>query len=1049
MSKPRFSSGPVLERLKDFQRKSVDYVFKRLYLDEGNHRFLVADEVGLGKTLVAKGLIAKALEHLWDIEERIDVVYICSNAAIASQNVNRLNVNGDNGFAIASRLTFLPMQVQELAKNKINFISFTPGTTFDMRSRGGRKEERALIYKMLKGARWDVQKGFLNMLQGMVKTPESWRGWCEGWSPTIDRQLARQFRREVKANRALTRRLHECCKKFKRYRKHIPWHDSHDRYVLIGELRLLLAKTCLRALEPDLVILDEFQRFRDLLDGEDEAAELARALFKYPRVRVLLLSATPYKNLSLDHEQDDDHYPDFIRTLSFLYDNEGEVESVKQEISDYRRELFAIAEGDYSRIQQARDRLQHRLLQVMCRTERVGMTRKLDAMMEEPAKKAMPQPEDLDHAATADHAAQAVGAREPIEYWKSSPYLLNFLKHYDLRKKIDAVSKAPPDDLLAAFRKSGNGLLKHRTINQYQKVEAANARMRVLFEDTLGKGMWKLLWLPPSLPYSEPTGVYKDIGSVTKSLVFSAWNVVPDAIATLCTYEAERRMLAGSDKTLRHSELYDKIKPLLRFAKGKDDRLTGMPVIAWLLPSPTLANKIDPLEISLRLGKGKPISADALIHEAEMKCKVLLASLPKGQQGGRPDERWYWAALAMLDGKSELASWCADSDGWVAIDSDNEPGARFRDHIDLFLQAAEEELELGARPDDLPRVLAELAIAGPGVCALRALHRIAPSLEVDNPTILSAAARVADGFRTLFNIPETIGFLRGEGEDIYWRLVLRYALEGNIQALLDEQVHVLVESLGLVDHDQPERVTGVSESLAEALSIRTAQIKVDELTPRGQTIRRTDFNTRCRFALRFGELRDDREGTLARADTVREAFNSPFRPFILASTSIGQEGLDFHTWCHAVVHWNLPSNPVDLEQREGRVHRYKGHAVRKNIAEHYGLTALTEWHCKGDPWEHLFEKAVNDRSADASDIVPFWIYEEGAARIERRVPLMPYSKEVGQLDRLKRSLALYRLVYGQPRQEDLLLHLVDRMSPEAAEQAVTKWRISLAPPIED
>ena len=44
------------------------------------------------------------------------------------------------------------------------------------------------------------------------------------------------------------------------------------------------------------------------------------------------------------------------------------------------------------------------------------------------------------------------------------------------------------------------------------------------------------------------------------------------------------------------------------------------------------------------------------------------------------------------------------------------------------------------------------------------------------------------------------------------------------------------------------------------------------------------------------------------------------------STSIGQEGLDFHTYCHAVVHWNLPSNPVDMEQREGRVHRYKGHA---------------------------------------------------------------------------------------------------------------------------
>ena len=67
-----------------------------------------------------------------------------------------------------------------------------------------------------------------------------------------------------------------------------------------------------------------------------------------------------------------------------------------------------------------------------------------------------------------------------------------------------------------------------------------------------------------------------------------------------------------------------------------------------------------------------------------------------------------------------------------------------------------------------------------------------------------------------------------------------------------------------------------------------------------------------------------------------EAFNSPSRPFALASTSIGQEGQDFHPWCHAIVHWNLPGNPVDLEQRDGRVHRYEGHAVRRNVAARYG-----------------------------------------------------------------------------------------------------------------
>jgi hypothetical protein len=43
--------------------------------------------------------------------------------------------------------------------------------------------------------------------------------------------------------------------------------------------------------------------------------------------------------------------------------------------------------------------------------------------------------------------------------------------------------------------------------------------------------------------------------------------------------------------------------------------------------------------------------------------------------------------------------------------------------------------------------------------------------------------------------------------------------------------------------------------------------------------------------------------------------------------SVGQEGLDIHHYCHAITHWNLPANPVDLEQREGRIHSYKAHAV--------------------------------------------------------------------------------------------------------------------------
>lgn len=162
-------------------------------------------------------------------------------------------------------------------------------------------------------------------------------------------------------------------------------------------------------------------------------------------------------------------------------------------------------------------------------------------------------------------------------------------------------------------------------------------------------------------------------------------------------------------------------------------------------------------------------------------------------------------------------------------------------------------------------------------------------------------------------------------------------------------------------------------------------------------------------------------GTVARLGGVRDAFNSPFRPFVLATTSVGQEGLDFHPYCYRVHHWNLPSNPVDLEQREGRVHRFKGHAVRLNLAERQATIILGTGRALDDPWALMFEQARLEAATD-TDLIPYWIYE-GSVRVERRVPMLPFSREVTRLAWLKRSLTVYRLAFGQPRQDDLLDYL--------------------------
>ncbi|MDN2611254.1 DEAD/DEAH box helicase family protein [Klebsiella pneumoniae] len=339
-----------LTGLKDFQQRTVNYVFQQFYGDKQQNRFLVADEVGLGKTMVARGIIAKAIEHLQDKVDRIDIIYICSNAAIAAQNIKRLNVSNETQFSHSTRLTLLPKQVRSLRKNRINFISLTPNTALDhTRSRGGHKEERAILYRILydlplaKGARRErLRMGMLNLLQATANRP----GWCSAVDQLsvddIDRELAKDFRRQVLDDTELYAQLKEGCECFADNDEDGETHDSELRYALIGKLRSKLASVCLSALEPDLVILDEFQRFKALLDGDDEAALLAKALFEQPDVRVLLLSATPYKMFTLDQEsEEDNHYADFIRTLQFLYNDDSQIKDIQQYLLDHRTALHA------------------------------------------------------------------------------------------------------------------------------------------------------------------------------------------------------------------------------------------------------------------------------------------------------------------------------------------------------------------------------------------------------------------------------------------------------------------------------------------------------------------------------------------------------------------------------------------------------------------------------------------------------------------------------------------------------------------------------------
>jgi hypothetical protein len=94
----------------------------------------------------------------------------------------------------------------------------------------------------------------------------------------------------------------------------------------------------------------------------------------------------------------------------------------------------------------------------------------------------------------------------------------------------------------------------------------------------------------------------------------------------------------------------------------------------------------------------------------------------------------------------------------------------------------------------------------------------------------------------------------------------------------------------------------------------------------------------------------------------------------------------------------------------------------------------------------LFAAARSARAPDQSDLVPYWVYTtEGGAHIERHLPMIPLSKDVDRAEVLRRSLVVYRMAFGQSRQDDLVQYLQRWLTPEQIALAVTELRIDLTP----
>lgn len=892
-----------------------------------------------------------------------------------------------------------------------------------------------------------------NFLQGGVRNHERWRELVAR-AERLDPEIVAKFQQRLDQRPDLLARLTTMAAAFARIDGRAARDAGPEASRLIGDLRSLLASTCIDLVQPDLIILDEFQRFKELLtttDGEvaPEVA-LARQLFSYEtperqRVALLLLSATPYRMFTTGSEsaargiEAEDHYADFLQTLEFLLDSRERFAAVKAAIHDYRRELVQAATGVAHDVCSARDHLQRLLLPVMCRRERVGSTRERDGMIRETRLDAELYPADVGGYLALESLREHLDGNDVIELWKSAPYLLNFGKGYELRRSFD--QKAGDAHVVAAFSARAAVHLDPDAVADYRPIDAGNGRLRLLAQQTIDNDRWRMFWLPPSLPYWPLRGAWQKNPSFTKRLLFSSWNVVPDAVSAWLSYETERRCVgadAGSPGLDYHT--FNKRQArLLRFALRNEEG-GSMMTLALQLPCLSLAS-IHPLALT---------RGDAGVDvRAAMRARIapLLDGLRPDVRERAPDPAWYWAALLLLDPRSEvrefldtLAKRTTTSDAGT----DDEPieglahGAGFVAHVRRAQRVLNREEPLGQWPDDLLEIVADLALASPAILWARTLG----GFGVDDRQRRVLGAEMGEAFRSLFNQPTVTRMLQREDQSRYWHATLEYSIDGNLQAVLDEYAHLLWEPAAWSSTSPNSIAIRITAAAAAAIKTKTSTVHPDYFRPGPDGIHAVrGASIRTHFALRYGAARAGEAAGALRDDVVREAFKSPFYPFVLASTSVGQEGLDFHPWCHSIWHWNLPGNPVDLEQREGRVHRYKGHATRKNVAARHREALLAAWRPGQDPWHTLYDIAERARRPEESELVPHWL-APGDHKVERVIPVLPLSREEQRLQRLKRELALYRVAFGQPRQSELVA-LLDRGAVSLDE--VDSWVLRLEP----
>ncbi|QNK68560.1 helicase-related protein [Variovorax sp. PAMC26660] len=1045
----------ALASLTDFQRASVEAACERL--DGGQslgRRLLVADEVGLGKTLVARGVIASLLKQrlkAGEVRRPLRVAYICSNQALARENERKLAIFHDKD---AERWVSAPnfSRLAELGLRRpaapsgalIELCTLTPATSFTLTQGGGNARERFILWRAVVSAGVDdtpqLERFFSRDYVGAWSDAGKFFQESKGLEPRSLKEFRRMLGTKPSLDDKTTQAAIDAGLSLRSWRalasaigrRSGKAHVFSDLSAVVrAGLRHVFVQCCAGNLGADLFILDEFQRFDDLVRIEPQSGHgtqdtvqqserqliARRVLHEGDGYATLLLSATPFKALSHLGDEDDQkaHSQQITQLLAYLAERDPDT---RQRYEIARQALLQsllclppspLVPGSLPR--EPKHDAESALRHYICRTERAGIERGIDEVFVDRRMRAStPSNAEVASFIALDRLAEALktssispGVADVMSFHKAAPWSLSFLSGYQFRDTLRSHCGVPM--VKEALKKAGAAWIPAAALNNFQidlGQDAPSDRFKQVLEVAAPCGAEQLLWLAPSLPNYAADGPFRDKEGFSKTLLFSSLMAAPRALSSLVSYECERRL---QPKRGKRPSYFDARESSSRAFRSDENAVSA----AWALVYPSAV--LGAVRLSPNGGELCALRA-SIRNRIQTDFDALVAKHGGGTR--RHETRWYAMAPMLLD---RLKGKTDHFDTWARSIARSKVAVARKTQVARMVEAAKgtegADLQLGAPPADLLAFLVDLAIAGPGVCLKRAFDVTWPPGSNDSlETRLMRVSDAALAFVDKMNRVESQLVIRAVLPRARpWVAVVQYAAMGNLQAVLDEYMHLLKPA----NNTMKESVEAFEVAVGTSAVSVTAQSNLP-----GSERRNHDVRFHCHYAVPLGNQRGTEEAGLNRIAHIRASFNSPFWPFMLNSTSIGQEGLDFHWYCRRVVHWSLPSNPIDLEQREGRVNRFKSLVVRQRVAQvhgpHLGNAA--------DPWSELFRLA--SAAAQKTDMVPFWYVPGGTARIERVVPSMPFSAEVSRLDEILRILSLYRLSFGQPRQQELIENLLRR-----------------------